>query len=130
MDTTQLAATTTPLMSDDVNSPGWRLVSLNLVIGCHKLQEVAGTRPAGCHRLSGHFTHCWTITQGAALRLRELPFIPPYLSLWQWHCTSKFTGDYVKMTCCVFSDVGFYKRKKKWRSLWNPVLRILRCRLF
>lgn len=34
-------------MTDDVNRVGWRLVSLNLVIGYHKSQEVGGTRLPG-----------------------------------------------------------------------------------
>lgn len=37
----------TSLMTDDVNRAGWRLVSLNLVIGYHKSLEVGGTRLAG-----------------------------------------------------------------------------------
>lgn len=37
----------TSLMTDDVNRAGWRLVSLNLVIGYHKLQEVGGSRLPG-----------------------------------------------------------------------------------
>lgn len=67
--------------------------------------------PGGCHRLSEHFTHCWTITQaGVGSIVRDRPpgrgrdvrGVPSPAN--RQHDTSLLTTDYVKRTSQLTSS--------------------------